>query len=225
MSDTHLHFAAAAEGIGDDEEDGELILEPEPAVAGGGEESAESSGPISRALALQLQTESTVLSMSDGGRKSDATPLVRKGGRWAYCIGLVGKPSAGKSTFFNAVAGSELAKVGATPFTTIDPNVHQAIINVEGPTVSGVAKVYCPVPVTVKDVAGLVPGACDGLGKGNRFLNDLCDADVLVHIIDASGKTDERGNANEVGGHEIVHDVTCAFSLNLFSFSLMYSTE
>ena len=61
----------------------------------------------------------------------------------------------------------------------------------------------CPVPVTVKDVAGLVPGACDGLGKGNRFLNDLCDADVLVHIVDASGKTDERGNANEVGGHDV----------------------
>jgi|EP01043_Picozoa_sp_COSAG02_P033496 hypothetical protein len=219
----HLCFAAAAEGVGDDEEDGELIMEPEPGVVAGGDlESTEPSGPISRALALQLQTESSVLGTSDGGGKSDITPLVRKGGRWAYCIGLVGKPSAGKSTFFNAVAGSELAKVGATPFTTIDPNVHQAIINVEGPTVNGVTKVHCPVPVTVKDVAGLVPGACDGLGKGNRFLNDLCDADVLVHIIDASGKTDERGNANEVGGHEIVHDVTCAFALNLFLCNLSH---
>ena len=184
----------------------------------GGEESKEPSGPISRALALQLQTESTVLSTSDRSGKSHVTPLVRKGGRWAYCIGLVGKPSAGKSTFFNAVAGSELAKVGATPFTTIDPNVHQAIINVDGPVVDGVTNVHCPVPVTVKDVAGLVPGACDGLGKGNRFLNDLCDADVLVHIIDASGKTDERGNANEVGGHEIVHDVTCAFPVHLLIY-------
>ena len=42
--------------------------------------------------------------------------------------------------------------------------------------------------MTIKDVAGLVPGACEGKGKGNRFLNDLCDADVLIHIIDASGK-------------------------------------
>lgn len=173
------------------------------------------SRSISRALALQLQTESTVLGTSGDGGKTEVAPLMRKGGRWAYCIGLVGKPSAGKSTFFNAVAGSELAKVGATPFTTIDPNVHQAIINVEGPTVKGATSVRCPVPVTVKDVAGLVPGACDGLGKGNRFLNDLCDADVLVHIIDASGKTDERGNANEVGGHEIVHDVTCACFANV----------
>jgi hypothetical protein len=47
-----------------------------------------------------------------------------------------------------------------------------------------------------------------GLGKGNRFLNDLCDADVLVHIVDASGKTDERGNANDLGGHDVVHDVS-----------------
>lgn len=153
-----------------------------------------------------------MLSASDGGGKLEAAPLIRKGGRWAYCIGLVGKPSAGKSTFFNAVAGSELAKVGATPFTTIDPNVHQAMINIAGPAVKGVGTVRCPVPVIIKDVAGLVPGACDGLGKGNRFLNDLCDADVLVHIIDASGKTDERGNANEVGGHEIVHDVACTHS-------------
>lgn len=184
------------------------MQEPEPAA--GTNESDSPSGMISRALALQLQTESNVLGTCNNGVKSETATPVRKGGRWAYCIGLVGKPSAGKSTFFNAVAGSELAKVGATPFTTIDPNVHQATINVEGPFVNGAKKVRCPVPVTIKDVAGLVPGACDGLGKGNRFLNDLCDADVLVHIIDASGKTDERGNANEVGGHEIVHDVACA---------------
>ena len=55
------------------------------------------------------------------------------------------------------------------------------MIDVEGPFVEGlVVPPRCPVPVIVKDVAGLVPGACDGLGKGNRFLNDLCDADVLV---------------------------------------------
>ena len=107
-----------------------------------------------------------MLCAGDDSGKSEATPLVRKGGRWAYCIGLVGKPSAGKSTFFNAVAGSELAKVGATPFTTIDPNVHQAIINIDGPVVKGGGTVQCPVPVTIKDVAGLVPGAYKGRGKG-----------------------------------------------------------
>ena len=45
----------------------------------------------------------------------------------------------------------------------------------------------------LKDVAGLVPGACEGRGRGNKFLNDLLDADVLIHVIDMSGKTDENG--------------------------------
>ena len=50
-------------------------------------------------------------------------------------------------------------------------------------------------PVVVKDVAGLVPGAYKGRGKGNRFLADLCDADVLVHVVDVTGKADRDGNA------------------------------
>ena len=51
----------------------------------------------------------------------------------------------------------------------------------------------------VKDVAGLVPGAHAGRGRGNAFLNDLCDADVLVHVVDASGRTDREG-VDQVGG-------------------------
>lgn len=53
------------------------------------------------------------------------------------------------------------------------------------------------IPVLLKDVAGLVPGACDGRGRGNRFLNDLLDADVLIHVTDASGLTNENGEAAE----------------------------
>lgn len=49
-------------------------------------------------------------------------------------------------------------------------------------------------PVVVKDVAGLVPGAYKGRGKGNRFLADLCDADVLVHVVDVTGQADRDGN-------------------------------
>ena len=48
-------------------------------------------------------------------------------------------------------------------------------------------------PVLIKDVAGLVPGAWEGKGRGNRFLNDLLDADVLMHIVDVSGRTNEKG--------------------------------
>jgi ribosome-binding ATPase YchF (GTP1/OBG family) len=54
-------------------------------------------------------------------------------------------------------------------------------------------------PIIVKDVAGLVPGAYKGRGKGNRFLADLCDADVLVHVVDATGRSDKDGNIIEEG--------------------------
>ena len=104
-----------------------------------------------------------------------------------------------------------MAKTSPQPFTTIDPNIHQGSLTVAGPVVDGAA-VPVAVPVVVKDVAGLVPGACEGKGKGNRFLNDLCGADVLVHIIDASGKSDEGGNVVEsqeqgLGGDGVLHDV------------------
>ena len=56
------------------------------------------------------------------------------------------------------------------------------------------------VPVRVKDVAGLVQGAYKGRGRGNAFLNDLCDADVLIHVVDASGRTDGGGNKIDGSG-------------------------
>ena len=45
----------------------------------------------------------------------------------------------------------------------------------------------------LKDVAGLVPGACEGRGRGNKFLNDLLEADVLIHVVDLSGHSDQDG--------------------------------
>eukprot|EP00494_Astrolonche_serrata_P029798 UN30065 len=55
------------------------------------------------------------------------------------------------------------------------------------------------IPIIIKDVAGLVPGAYEGKGKGNAFLNDLCGADVLCHILDGSGQSDRSGNKGEKG--------------------------
>eukprot|EP00056_Hartaetosiga_gracilis_P017995 m.9212 g.9212 ORF g.9212 m.9212 type:complete len:940 (+) comp6301_c0_seq4:25-2844(+) len=127
-----------------------------------------------------------------------------RSGVWKYTIGLVGKPSAGKSTFFNAIteptSDADTAKVASYPFTTIDPNVGQGYFKIEHPMnlvkelpLPAQAPKFKKVPVIVKDVAGLVPGAYKGRGKGNSFLNDLCDADVLIHIVDGSGKSDENG--------------------------------
>eukprot|EP00058_Branchiostoma_floridae_P024995 XP_002610485.1 hypothetical protein BRAFLDRAFT_85626 [Branchiostoma floridae] len=137
------------------------------------------------------------------------------GGRWNFVIGLVGKPSAGKSTFFNAAMAQNQARTAAHPFTTIEPNFGTAYFSVPCPCAKMDHRCEAAyghnykgerlVPVLLKDVAGLVPGAADGKGRGNRFLNDLLDADVLIHIIDASGQTDENGE--ETTGYDPTKDV------------------
>ena len=61
---------------------------------------------------------------------------------------------------------------------------------------------------TLQDVAGLVPGAYQGRGKGNAFLNDLTDADVLLHVVDVSGSTDREGQLLQEGeGGDPLDDV------------------
>lgn len=56
-------------------------------------------------------------------------------------------------------------------------------------------------PIELLDVAGLVPGAHEGKGLGNKFLDDLRHADALVHVVDVSGTTDAEGNSEVASGH------------------------
>ncbi len=121
-------------------------------------------------------------------------------------IGITGKPSSGKSTFFSAATLVDVP-ISPRPFTTIDPNKGITYLQVNCPCVElGVScnpkngkcdhgKRY--VPINMIDVAGLVPGAHEGKGLGNRFLDDIRSADVLIQIVDSSGKTDSEGNPCE----------------------------
>ena len=129
-------------------------------------------------------------------------------------IGLVGKPNVGKSTFFKAATMID-TKIGNFPFTTIEPNVGFGFVRVEcAETALGVKcnprQGYCMegnrfVPVELIDVAGLVPGAHEGRGMGNKFLDDVRQADALIHVVDASGTTDSEGK--ECVGHDPLKDI------------------
>jgi ribosome-binding ATPase YchF (GTP1/OBG family) len=131
-------------------------------------------------------------------------------------IGIVGKPSCGKSTFFKAATLAEV-DIANYPFTTIKPN--HAVGYVKVPCAETFFKVKCNprvgyctngirfVPIDLLDVAGLIPGAHKGEGLGLQFMNDLNQADMLVHVIDVSGSINERGEPVEPLSYDPLNDV------------------
>lgn len=131
-------------------------------------------------------------------------------------IGLVGKPNCGKSTFFKACTLAEV-DIANYPFTTIDKNEGVGFVKVDCIDKEFNIKCnprfgYCLdnkrfIPVKLIDVAGLIPGSYKGLGKGNKFLNDLSNADVLIHVIDISGSTNEKGELVEKFSYDPAEDI------------------
>lgn len=129
-------------------------------------------------------------------------------------IGLLGKANVGKSTFFSAATQTPVAS-GNFPFTTIEPNIgvayvkadcackhfkieHQNELCVKGTRF---------VPVKLIDVAGLVPGAHEGKGLGNQFLDDARQAQILIHVVDIAGTTDIQGQPVPPGSHNPLEDI------------------
>jgi len=131
-------------------------------------------------------------------------------------VGIVGKPNVGKSTFFSAATLAP-AEIANYPFTTIKPN--RGVGYVRSPCVCREFNVkdnpvnsLCIngirlIPVELIDCAGLVPGAWQGRGLGNQFLDEIRKADALIHIIDASGATDLEGRVLKPGAHDPLEDV------------------
>ena len=129
-------------------------------------------------------------------------------------IGLLGKANVGKSTFFSAATETPVAS-GNFPFTTIDPNVgvayvktncacqHFKIQHENELCVNGIRLI----PIKLIDVAGLVPGAHEGKGLGNQFLDDARQAQVLIHVVDIAGTTDIQGQPVPIGTHDPLKDI------------------
>jgi hypothetical protein len=130
-------------------------------------------------------------------------------------IGLLGKANVGKSTFFSAATETPVAS-GNFPFTTIEPNVgvayvqsdcackHFEIKHENKLCVNGTRFI----PIKLIDIAGLVPGAHEGKGLGNQFLDDARQAEVLIHVVDIAGTTDIQGQPVPVGTHDPLEDIT-----------------
>jgi ribosome-binding ATPase YchF (GTP1/OBG family) len=135
---------------------------------------------------------------------------------YSRLLGFIGKPNTGKSTFFSAATLAP-AEIANYPFTTIKPNrgfgyvrtpcVHEEFKVRDNPKNSLCLDGVRLIPVEMIDVAGLVPGAWEGRGLGNQFLDELCRADALVHIVDASGRTDCEGRLCKPGEHDPLEDV------------------
>jgi ribosome-binding ATPase len=131
-------------------------------------------------------------------------------------IGLLGKANVGKSTFFNSATDLSV-QMANFPFTTIDPNVGIAFVRIncvckelgvlDNPSNSRCIDGIRFIPIKLVDIAGLVPGAHSGKGLGNKFLDDARQSDVIIHVVDIAGSTDEEGRPVSLGNGDPLTDI------------------
>lgn len=120
-------------------------------------------------------------------------------------VGIVGLPNVGKSTLFNALLSKQQAFAANYPFATIEPNV--GIVPVPDDRLAKLAPIVSttklvPATVTFLDIAGLVKGASQGEGLGNKFLSHIREASVILHVVRAFSDS----NVIQTGSGDSVED-------------------
>jgi len=147
-------------------------------------------------------------------------------------LGIVGKTNVGKSTFFSAATEIDVP-IENRPFVTIEPNVGVTYVRTRCAHVDlglprcDASNSLCKlgwrfIPVKIIDVAGLVPGAHQGRGLGNKFLDHVRRADALLLVVDASGSTDEEGRPVKPGSYDPVLEVKqMVFEIEEWMYSIL----
>src|SRR5947208_13099621 len=121
--------------------------------------------------------------------------------------GIVGLPNVGKSTLFNAITRTRKAEAANYPFCTIDPNV--GVVNVPDARLAHLQKVartdaVIPAAIEFVDIAGLVKGASQGEGLGNKFLSHIREVDAIVQVVRCFEDPDI---VHVTGSIDPVHDI------------------
>ena len=124
--------------------------------------------------------------------------------------GIVGLPNVGKSTLFNALTCSQAAQSANYPFCTIDPN--EGIVSVPDDRLDRIAKFFKPQKVIAAalrlvDIAGIVKGASEGEGLGNKFLSHIREVDAILQVVrcfENPDVTHVSGSVNPISDIEII---------------------